>query len=424
MLYDVVFATFAFVLGACIGSFLNVCIYRLPRDLSVNEPRRSFCPSCKYQISWHHNLPLLSWLVLRGKCANCGAGIAFRYIGVELLTGLLFLAVWLHIWPGNVAFVLPLWVFVALLIVATFIDFEHLIIPDEITLGGAIAGVMLNHLLAPFTLPYGNLGHWFAALSALALAGGGVWLGLVLGGPLKDMRSPGKFFTCALIGSAFALVIENVLGGWTSFSATSSSLIGAVGGYLLLWGVVEAGKLAFGKKRVVLEKAEAFTWTRQGDDADFVCGEEKQPWSEFFAREKDRLLMKCPEITIAGNHFTNAEAEFHYNRVRIGTRDWKLDQLDDIRGTVTEIVIPREAMGFGDVKLMACIGAFIGWKGVVFTLIAASTIGALIGLLTIVIGKREWSAKIPFGPYLSLGALLWVFFGPPAVAWYLSTMQP
>src|SRR6476659_6589503 len=143
--YELIFRIFAFVLGAAIGSFLNVCIYRLPRALSVNEPRRSFCPSCKKPIPWQQNLPLLSWLLLRGKCTNCGSRIAFRYFAVELLTALLFLAVWLVFpWP----IILVYWVFVSLLLVATFIDFEHFIIPDEITIGGTVAG-----LLASLALP-------------------------------------------------------------------------------------------------------------------------------------------------------------------------------------------------------------------------------------------------------------------------------
>jgi len=86
--YYTVFTLVAFVLGAAIGSFLNVGIYRLPRDISIKEPRRSFCPACKTQIPWRQNIPLVSWLFLRGRCANCGARIAFRYLGVELLTGL------------------------------------------------------------------------------------------------------------------------------------------------------------------------------------------------------------------------------------------------------------------------------------------------------------------------------------------------
>ncbi|MDQ6765665.1 MAG: prepilin peptidase, partial [Verrucomicrobiota bacterium] len=131
--YDRFFSVLAFVLGAVVGSFLNVCIYRLPLDLSVNEPKRSFCPSCKKQIPWQQNLPLVSWLFLRGRCANCGSRIAFRYFAVELLTALLFLAIW-RAFPWEIALVY--WLLAALLIVATFIDFEHFIIPDEITLGG------------------------------------------------------------------------------------------------------------------------------------------------------------------------------------------------------------------------------------------------------------------------------------------------
>src|SRR5438270_2306174 len=137
MIYERVFEVVAFVLGACVGSFLNVCIYRLPLNLSVNQPRRSFCPSCKTQIPWHQNLPLVSWVALRGRCGRCGAPIAFRYFAVELLTALFFLLIW-NVFPWQIA--LAYWLVIALVIAAAFIDFEHFIIPDEITIGGTIAG--------------------------------------------------------------------------------------------------------------------------------------------------------------------------------------------------------------------------------------------------------------------------------------------
>src|SRR5688572_27635067 len=102
----------------------------MPRNLSVNKPKRSFCPSCNYQIPWTSNIPLVTWLVQRGKCRNCSAPIASRYFLVELLTGLLFLATWSRVAAtstGPIDWILfvPLATFVALLVVATFIDFEH-----------------------------------------------------------------------------------------------------------------------------------------------------------------------------------------------------------------------------------------------------------------------------------------------------------
>ena len=362
--YAYLFASFAFILGASIGSFLNVCIYRMPRELSVNEPRRSFCPSCKYQIPWYHNIPLFSWLFLRGKCASCGSRIAFRYFGVELLTGLLFLGVWLHVGPAHWVLAFPYWIMVSLFVVATFIDFEFYIIPDEITWGGVAAGVLLS------------------------------------------------------------LAIPPLMGVESALTSAGLSLLGAVCGYLLLWGVVELGKKLFGRKRLAFEKPEAFSWTRHDNDADLLVGEEKSLWSDFFARDTDRLLMTCPRVEIDGEAFENVTLEFHYDRLQIGAKEWRLEKLDTFAGTVTEIVIPREAMGFGDVKFIASVGAFLGWKAVLFTVMSASSIGAVIGLLTIVIGKREWSAKIPFGPYLALGALLWLFAGPQLVSAYLAWAQP
>ncbi|HEY2102509.1 MAG TPA: prepilin peptidase [Chthoniobacterales bacterium] len=354
---EAVFAAFAFVLGAAVGSFLNVVIYRLPRDLSINKPRRSFCPSCKKQIPWHQNLPLISWLLLRGRCHNCGEHISFRYFAVELLTALLFLLIWENFpWEIAVAY----WVFIALVLAATFIDFEYFIIPDEITIGGTVAG-----LLAAILVP--------------------------------QLMNTDRRLTALLV------------------SAGSAAL-----GYALLWLVLEGGKLVFGKKRIRLDHPTAFTWTRQGDDADLIVGEDKSLWSEFFARETDELLLYCPDAKITGREFGNTILRFRYNQLRVGSDSFELDQLDEIHGTVQQIQIPREAMGRGDLKFLACVGAFLGWRAVLFAVFAGSLYGSVVGLLTLVLGKRVWSLKLPFGPYLALGAVTWMFFGETLLGWYQS----
>ncbi len=368
--YEFVFAAFAFILGSAIGSFLNVCIYRMPLDLSVNEPKRSFCPSCKYQIPWYHNLPLISWLALRGKCANCGTKISFRYFGVELLTGLLFLAVWWRVWMHprpewqgqGWVLALPYWILVGLLVVATFIDFEHFIIPDEITIGGTVAGVLLS-----FALP-----RLHAQTTNLA---GGLW-----------------------------------------------ALVGAGAGFAALWVVVQLGKLAFGRKRLRFADPQPFTWTRRDQEADFVVGEEAMLWSDFFYRGNEQVLLDCVEIEIDGERRENAAVRCTCDWLHLGERKWELVKVEAIRGVVREVTLPREAMGFGDVKFIAAIGAFLGWKAVGFTVMSASSIGALVGLLSIAVGRREFSTKIPFGPYLALGALIWVFCGPEIVRWYFETI--
>src|SRR6185369_4550769 len=140
-----------FVFGCITGSFLNVCIYRMPIGKSVVSPP-SHCPHCGYSIPWYLNVPLVTWLWLRGKCANFRAPISVRYFLVELLTGLLFLACWLQFGTRSdplpsIPLGLIYCVFVAGLVVATFIDFEHFIIPDEITIGGMVVGFFCSMLL-------------------------------------------------------------------------------------------------------------------------------------------------------------------------------------------------------------------------------------------------------------------------------------
>jgi leader peptidase (prepilin peptidase)/N-methyltransferase len=132
-----------FVFGSLVGSFLNVCIHRMPLGLSVVSPP-SHCPHCKYSIPWFLNVPLVTWLWLRGKCAHCGAPISPRYFLVELITGLLFLASWLHAGRQSPWLVLVYCLVLAGFIVATFIDFEHYIIPDELTIGGMVVGALCS----------------------------------------------------------------------------------------------------------------------------------------------------------------------------------------------------------------------------------------------------------------------------------------
>jgi leader peptidase (prepilin peptidase)/N-methyltransferase len=359
--YQFLFRAFALVLGAAVGSFLNVCIYRWPVDLSINKPRRSFCPACGKPIPWHQNLPLISWILLRGRCANCGAKISFRYFAVELLTALLFLAIWQSFpWQAAIAY----WIFASFLIVGTFIDFEHFIIPDRVTIGGVLAGVVCS------------------------------------------------------------VTVPALMGADSPLAAGVRALLAAALGYVILLIVLEAGKIAFGRKRIQFDAPTPFTWTKRGDDADFVVGTEESLWSDHFAREKDRLVLECDESRIDNHTYGNVTLDFRYDRVAVPGNVLMLDDVTQISGVARELVIPREAMGRGDLKFLAAIGAFLGWRAVLFSLFAGSLLGSIVGLITLVAGKRVWSAKLPFGPYLAFGAVTWMFFGDIFLRWYGTLLSP
>jgi leader peptidase (prepilin peptidase) / N-methyltransferase len=134
-------ALLAALFGLIIGSFLNVCIYRLPRDLSVLSPVRSFCPACEKTIAWYDNLPIASYVLLRAKCRHCAETIPWRYPLVELLTSAAFFAAVLRMGPNLGA--IELCLFAAILIALVFSDLEERILPDEFTLGGTIAGIAM-----------------------------------------------------------------------------------------------------------------------------------------------------------------------------------------------------------------------------------------------------------------------------------------
>lgn len=352
--------------GACIGSFLNVVIYRVPLGLSVNEPKRSFCPHCKVPIPLRRNVPLASWLLLRGKCADCGGVIAFRYFAVELVTAVLFLAVWV-VFPPEVAGFLC--VLMALLVAITFIDAEHLIIPTTLTWGGAIVGLL-------------------ACL---------VWPQLAsLGGPPAD--------------------------GW--FAGMSGSAVGWIVGFGGLWLVVELGKMAFGKKALVFEKPVVWELREGRDETEpmsFVIDGEAIAWWDIFSRKTDRLIVECEQIRVDGRAVGGGRLEIRESSIVLpdGT-EHGIEELASLDGRATSAVIPREAMGMGDVHLLGMIGAFFGWSGVFVSLFAAS----LLALLAAIVGRVGFGRPLPFGPFLAAGCCVWAFGGWRLWAWYLDHLGP
>jgi leader peptidase (prepilin peptidase)/N-methyltransferase len=185
----------AFIVGASIGSFANVIIHRSPREgLSSLRPLRSFCPECRAQLSWAENLPLLSWLFLRGRCRACRTPISVRYPLVELLLACLFAAaVWSDppVGADGVVRLLVTWYLAAACVIVTFIDFEHTIIPDTITWPGMLLGLGLS--LAFPLLQEGHLGFRADAPHASALTAS--MLGMAAGG--------GSLFLVGRIGNLF-----------------------------------------------------------------------------------------------------------------------------------------------------------------------------------------------------------------------------
>ena len=309
-------AVFAALVGACIGSFLNVCIYRIPLDQSVVRPG-SHCMSCGAPIRWYHNIPVASYFLLRGRCASCGARFSFRYAAVELLVALLFLLVLCLFPPAGAApplgmrwlavpvaedgaaslralWQIPVfWLFVSGLVVATFVDLDHLIIPDSVTIGGAAAGLLLSALVPEVQLRF--------------------------------VLEPDA------AGDALRIVPE-LARTWREGLALAA--LGAAAGSVPLYLVRAAG-----------------TW--------------------WFRR-----------------------------RGRIGKDDY--------------------AMGLGDIKFIAALGAFLGWQGALFCIGGGAFLGVLVAVPLMALGRRSLLDRIPFGPYLAAAGLLWLLWGPRLAAAYAS----
>ena len=346
-----------FVFGCMVGSFLNVCIHRMPRGMSIVTPP-SHCPHCQYSIPWYLNVPLVTWLVLRGRCKNCGAPISPRYFIVELLTGATFLGCWLvfgdrshpvHSMPVALVYA----AFLAGLIAATFIDFEHFIIPDEITYGGMAAGLVASFL--------------FPALHDARSLTDGMWQG--------------------------------VLG------------IGAGAG--IIYAILRLGKLLFGRQRLKLPADTKIVFT----ETSVLLPDREIPYDELFYRQSDVIALHARTVELVDRGYKDVMVRLALRSGWLEIGEERIDphHVPFLEAVSAEIVLPREAMGLGDVKFMGAIGAFIGWPGVLFSLMISSMIGAVAGVALIILRRREWSSRMPYGPYIALAAAVWVFGGKKIV---------
>src|SRR5438093_7500189 len=348
--WSIVFFTF----GSITGSFLNVCIHRMPRGESIVMPP-SHCPHCRYSIPWYLNIPLLTWLMLGGKCKNCGAPISVRYFLVELLTAVLFLSCWLAFGRQSPALALVYCLLLAGFIVATFIDFEHFIIPDAITLGGIAAGFISSFL------------------------------------------------------------VPSLHGRQAKARSLERRLFGIIVGAGLVYGILRLGKLLYGRQRFEFAPDSKVYFTETA----VKFPDKEIPYEDIFYRKSDTIVLEAKTVEMADRCYYKVRVRLSPALLRVGEDSFKPDEVPHLEVVTDEIVVPREASGLEDVKFMAAIGAFLGWQAVIFSLMISSILGAVVGVALICLGKREWSSRLPYGPYIAFAATFWIFGGERLVAAWL-----
>jgi leader peptidase (prepilin peptidase) / N-methyltransferase len=242
--------------------------------------------------------------------------------------------------------------FLAALICATFIDFKHFIIPDEITFGGLGVGLVISLLLPS----------------------------------LQNTHSMGT----GLLRSA----------------------IGAVAGAGIIYAILRFGKLLFGRQRFKFPGDTKIIFA----ETSLHFLKKEIPYEELFFRKSDTIVAVAKSIELVDRSYFNAVLRLSKTSLRIEQDKFEPEELnpDDIHHmeiVSREIVLPREAMGMGDVKFMSMIGSFLGWQGVIFSLMVSSLLGSAVGVTLILMKRRAWSSKIPYGPYIALAAAIWLFAG-------------
>jgi leader peptidase (prepilin peptidase)/N-methyltransferase len=252
---EIYFAFVTLVMGLCFGSFLNVCIYRIPAEVSLSKPPSS-CPKCKTLIKWYDNVPVFGWLALGGKCRACKAPISIQYPVIELTTGLFFLVIYLIY---GLSFVTPVYCFAVFgLLLATFVDLAEMWIPDRVSIGGMIVFPLLSALVPELHEQSAWTGGFMHSLIGLA-AGFGLFYGIGFLGKLAFKKEAMGFGDVKLMGGLGALL------GWQAvlyilfFSALAGSVIGVA---LIVLNKKElSSRIPYGPYLALA----AFSWILGGD---------------------------------------------------------------------------------------------------------------------------------------------------------------
>ena len=233
-------AFFSFWLGACIASFLNVVIWRVPRGESIVSPP-SHCPKCGAPIKWWQNIPILSWLALRGKCSSCRAPISPRYIFVETLGGCLVLAAFLRLWMPHATLwaaslhLLVMWTWIALMIIGSFIDYDLQLLPDFVTIGGMVLGLAEA---AVFSVAGKTFAPAAWSVSGLAFGFGLMWLVRWLGSKAfkREAMGMGDVLLMGAVGALFGPV-----------AVLATVMLSSVAGSIVGLGMILASKVKLGR---------------------------------------------------------------------------------------------------------------------------------------------------------------------------------
>jgi leader peptidase (prepilin peptidase)/N-methyltransferase len=222
------------------------------------------------------------------------------------------------------------------------------------------------------------------------------------------------FFGVFVVGVFCLLAVRGLQGTQSPAVGLMRSLIGMAVGAGIVYLVLRAGKLLFGKQNIELPPDTRIIFTETG----VVLPDQEILFEDLFYRKSDAILIEAKSVEIIDRCYRNVRVRLMPDKLHVGDESFDPETVPQMEVVGDRIVLPREAMGFGDVKFMGAIGAFLGWQASVFSLMFSSIIGAAVGLTLIALGKQEWSSRLPYGPYIAVAAVFWIFGGHRLTAWW------